>query len=213
MLISEPKVFVFINCGRHVDYPYGVDFTSLDDFKTTMINQYEFESSQVDSSKKYLKAIRRYKEILELSEKNHGSFFRFRRDVCTTTIIVEFVFQNVNDMFNFKHQVNELKDVSAKYAVTLAFDGKNHLVIFPWNLSSTSGLCHIFEQAACENANDEKQATLYLDLACLFAFLKDLPFYRIKTIKNRAEHVEIDVVFKTFKDLTKSTNELGYAFN
>ncbi|MCR5186431.1 MAG: hypothetical protein K6D97_04870 [Clostridia bacterium] len=213
MLISKPKVFVYFNCGRRIEYPYGVDLNSIDDFITMMESQYEFEKSLPDFSKDNLKTIRCYPDVIDLAKKTRGNFLRFRRDVSTSTVIVEFEFQKVNDTINFKHQVDEFKGISGKYAYTFSFEGNCHLSIFHWMLANPLGLCTTFEQAADECRSNEDQSTLYFNLSRFFTCVLDIPYYKVKTIKNRGLNVDVDLLFMNISDSNKSLKRLASVFN
>ncbi len=197
---SMYKVFTFINCGRRVELPDKLDYRSGKSFAAVMDAQILLEKGiQGKASKKHLETLRHYPNILALISKYHGKFFRWRRDINTGVIIVEVVFEDLNNLYGYGYDVARFPHISSKYVYSAIFDGKSHVSTSPKDMKYPKRMSLILEDAAEDEAS-EIQKMFYYELATFCDFIDEMPKHKVKTFKNRDGFLVVDVSFRYFLD-------------
>ena len=197
---SAYKIYTFINCERRVELPKKVDHYTIDGFTTVMESQLCLEKgTRSRKSKKRRATLRLYPEVLKLIEKYHGTFYQWRRDLCTGVIIIEVLFDDLNDFYGYGYEVDRFPNISSKYVYSVVFDGKNHISMDAREYRYPKRMSKIMVEAA-EKDDSVDQQNFYYGMSYFLEFLDKMPIYKIKLFKNRNGHLVVDIMFKLYHD-------------
>ena len=207
---SMCKVFTFINCGRRVELPGRVNPYSIGDFVTTMEAQISLEKGIHDKrTKTHLSTLRLFPNVLRLIDKYQGTFYRWRRDICTGVIVIEVTFEDMNNLYGYGYDVSRFPNITSKYVYTAIFDGKNHIPVATRDLKYPRRMATIMTDAAKDEVTFS-QENFYREIAFFFDFLDDMPIYKVKSFKNEYGSLTIDIMFMYYHDFSIFKDEMRY---
>ena len=202
------NVFTFINCGRRVELPDKMDRTSVKSLEQAIDAQIALErATPGKKAKLHLITLRHYHVVLDLIEKYHGNFFRWRRDINTGVLIVEVAFDDLNDLYGYGYDVAKLPNISSKYVFSAIFDGKSHIPTSPKDLKYPKRMSVLLEDAAEEELSLIQQ-DFYYELSAFFDYIDEMPKHKVKTFKNREGNLVVDVTFRYFLDFDVFRKEM-----
>lgn len=190
------KAFTYFTCGRLIKQPKGARHGSEDDFISIMKAQIQFEQSKNDErSVKNIQILERYTTVLDLIKKSKGKFFRWRRDICLSVIIVEATFDDINDLKCYLH-MSQFPAVRTRPVYSVSFDGTVSEIFSPQEYASLQKMWEKMYMLADKHGNDpigefygSVADFLYEDVNSISTQKK------IKTFKNRGTHLVVDVEF------------------
>lgn len=209
----ECKVYTFINCGRKVELPNEGSYHSIDSFIHAVNSQLALEKATPGKkAKANCETLRHCADVLKLIEKHHGTFFRWRRDIGLNILLIEVLFDDLNNMYGYGYEIYKIKNISSKYVYSTIFDGKCHVSTSVRKYKYPKLMSNVMIEAA-ENEEALDQKEFYYAISHFLDFIGTMEIHKIKLFKNRYGNLVVDVMFKRFNDFINFKKAMDDKYN
>lgn len=209
---TEFKVYTFINCGRRVELPDEVDFYSVNGFINVVKSQLALERAKSGKRTKVRRTtLGHYTNVLGLIKKYNGTFSQWRRDLCTSVILIEVLFDDLNDMYSYGYVVNKFPNITSKYVYSTIFGGKCHISTNTSDYRYPKHMSKIMAEAA-KNADSFEQKEFYYEISRFLDFIGTVEIEKIKLFKNRKGNLVVDTTFLLYREFLNFKKEMDNKF-